>query len=313
MTGSHNRLNDPPSIVVVGSANTDLVIKTSHLPAAGETIIGGNFFMGGGGKGANQAVAAARLGGRVSFICKTGNDLFGLNAKDQFQREGIHTGFVTHHAEIPSGIAVIIVDENGENSIVVAPGANALLSPVDVENASTLIKQADILLTQLEIPLDTICYLAEMADQKSSRFILNPAPAQELPDHLFRKITVITPNRKEAEMITGIKVNHLDAAREAALIIKKKGVETVVITLGDEGALLFHEDVFYTIPALPVKAADTTAAGDVFNGALAVGLAENKTMFEAVTFACKAAALSVTKLGAQTSAPYRKNLDELIY
>ena len=309
MTGNQLTSDSFPLIVVIGSANTDMVIKTSHLPAPGETIIGGNFYMGGGGKGANQAVAASRLGARVSLVCKTGNDVFGRNAREQFEREGIDTGYILYDGDTPSGVAMIIVDEQGENAIVVAPGANTLLKPADLANASGLIQSAGILLTQLEIPLATIEYLAQMTDEKKIPLILNPAPACELPEELLRKVAVITPNRKEAEMISGINIENVDDAKQAASAIKNKGVATVVITLGNEGALLFHEDTYALIPALPVTAIDTTAAGDVFNGALAVALSENKTMFDAVCFACKAAAISVTKPGAQASAPFRREVD----
>ena len=309
MTGNQSTSDSFTSIVVIGSANTDMVIKTSHLPAPGETIIGGNFFMGEGGKGANQAVAASRLGAKVSLVCKTGNDVFGRNAIEQFEREGINTAYIFRDGDTPSGVAMIIVDDQGENAIVVAPGANTLLNPADLNSASGLIGSAGILLTQLEIPLATIDYLAQIADEKNIPLILNPAPACELPEELLRKIAVITPNRKEAEMISGIKVETVDDAKQAAAIIKNKGVGTVVITLGSEGALLFHNDTYAFIPALAVTAIDTTAAGDVFNGALAVALSENKTMFEAVSFACKAATISVTKLGAQASAPFRREVE----
>ena len=306
MTG---KPSDPRSIVIVGSSNTDMVIKTSHLPAPGETIIGGNFFIGAGGKGANQAVAASRLGGNVSLVCKTGNDIFGLKAKDQFLHEGIDTIFVLQHEHMPSGIAVIVVDDKGENTIVVAPGANTQLRPADLQTAVDVIASSSIILTQLEIPIDTIEYLAEQAGSNKVRLVVNPAPACRLPDQLFQKIAIITPNVTEAEMLSGVTIGSISDAKLAAAVIKTKGVETVIITLGDKGALLLHEDQYTLVEATPVKAIDTTAAGDVFNGALVVALSENKSIHDAVSFACRAAEISVTRLGAQSSAPYRKEMN----
>ncbi|WP_242457731.1 ribokinase [Pedobacter sp. BS3] len=305
-------LNMNPMVLVVGSSNTDMVIKADHLPAAGETILGGTFFMNPGGKGANQAVAAARLGGNVTFICKTGNDIFGRQSVQLFEDEGINTSYLLSDSKNPSGVALITVDKDAENCIVVASGANAALNAGDLQKAQAVIEQAAIVLMQLEIPLETVQYVASTAAEKSVKVVLNPAPACELPDDLLRKISIITPNKTEAEMLSGVQVNDMESAKKAARIICDKGVKTVIITLGQNGALVLHEDEFTHVPAVKVEAVDTTAAGDVFNGALVVALSQNKSMLEAVAFACNASAISVTRLGAQSSAPYKRELDTFI-
>ncbi|OAQ38933.1 ribokinase [Pedobacter psychrophilus] len=295
------------NILVVGSSNTDMVIKAAHLPTAGETILGGEFFMNPGGKGANQAVSIARLGGNVSFICKTGNDIFGKQSMQLFQDEGIET-YLFSDPNHPSGVALITIDSEAENCIVVASGANATLSPDDLKKADGAIAKAEYVIMQLEIPLETVVYVSERATELGAKVILNPAPACALPINLFEKLYLITPNQTEAEMLSGTKVKDLDSAKIAANIIHKKGVENVIITLGQDGALVFTTGEFHHIPAIKVKAIDTTAAGDVFNGALCVALAEGKDLIASTEFACKAAAIAVTKLGAQSSIPYRNEL-----
>ena len=297
------------SILVIGSSNTDMVIKTTRLPMPGETILGGNFLMTPGGKGANQAVAASRLGGAVTFICKTGDDIFGNEAIDLFNKESINTACIFKDPERPSGVALINVDDNGENCIAVASGANAYLTVEDVMLAAHCIEEANTILLQLEIPIETVEYVASVAAPMKKNVILNPAPVCALSDALLQNVSIITPNETEASMLTGIKVTDEITAREAAIHLHKKGIATVIITLGAKGALLFHENVFSLVRVPEVKAVDTTAAGDVFNGALAVALSENNTMAEAVEFACKAAAISVTRMGAQASAPYKHELD----
>jgi ribokinase len=297
------------SIVVVGSTNTDMVIKASHLPQPGETILGGTFFMSAGGKGANQAVAAARLGGTVLLIAKTGYDIFGKQSIELFEKEGIDISCIVRDKFQPSGIALITVDDNGENCIVVAPGANAALDPGDIDNAKERIEKASLVLMQLETPIETIEYVAAIAVSKGIKLILNPAPAAKLNDDLLAKISIITPNQKEAEMLTGIKVNDEPSAKQAAIVLHNKGIETVIITMGALGAFILNENNHSMIPGYKVKVVDTTAAGDVFNGALAVALSEGKNVEDAAAFACKAAAISVTKLGAQASAPHRKEAE----
>ena len=298
-----------PSLVVVGSSNTDMVIKTHHLPVPGETILGGNFFMNPGGKGANQAVAAQRLGGKVTLICKTGNDIFGSQSVKGFMEEGINTNFIITDAENPSGVALITVDKNGENCIVVASGANATLNPANLTNCMDTLYDASIILMQLEIPLETVNFVADTAKSSGIKVILNPAPACELSPELLKNIWMITPNEKEAEMLCGIVVTDESSALQAAKIIMEKGVEIVIITLGSKGAFVATKEINQLVAAPKVDAVDTTAAGDVFNGALAVALLENMPLLDAVAFACNAAAISVTRMGAQASAPYRKEIE----
>jgi ribokinase len=297
-------------IVVAGSSNTDMVIKSERLPVPGETILGGAFLMNAGGKGANQAVAASRLGGDVTFICKTGNDLFGRQSAELYKRENIHTDFIFTDDERPSGVALITVDAKGENCIVVAPGANASLSKSDIDKAKEEIEKADILLMQLEIPIDTVMYAAEIAQMNGVKVILNPAPAQPIPGALFSHLYMIIPNRIEAEILSGVKVADWQSARQAADKIGRMGVSVVVITLGAMGTLVKHGGQYHEIPS-PVKvdAVDTTAAGDTFCGALTVGISEGMSLPEAVGFANKAAGISVTRMGAQASIPYRNELD----
>lgn len=303
-----NRLQQR-KILVVGSSNTDMVIKTEHLPRPGETVLGGTFFMNPGGKGANQAVAIARLGGYVSFICKTGSDIFGHQSQQLFEEEGIDTSYIFSDSKNPSGVALITVDAHAENCIVVASGANAALLPSDLASAVEAIEEADLVLMQLEIPMDTVEYVAEAAYRQGKKVILNPAPAQALSPSLLRHLSIITPNEMEAEMISGIRITDENSAREAARAIVGMGVGCVIITLGAKGALIHCDGADEFIPALRVEAVDTTAAGDVFNGALTVALAEERSLAEAVRFACKASAISVTRVGAQSSAPYRIEVD----
>jgi ribokinase len=295
-------------IIVIGSSNTDMVVKSKKLPSRGETILGGTFLMNPGGKGANQAVAAARLKGNVTFVTKTGNDLFGDQSKQLFDIEGIDTRFIIKDQKNPSGIALITVDENGENCIVVAPGSNGTLSAFDIDDEVYGNDPSDVFLMQLEIPVSTVEYVAQKVAEKGNRVILNPAPARQLSNDLLNSLCVITPNEVEAELLTGMKVKDVPSAEKAAEKLFRKGVRNVVITMGAAGAYLHNQEVSKLIPVIPVKAVDSTAAGDVFNGALAVGLSEGKSLEEAVAFANKAASISVTRMGAQTSAPYRNEL-----
>lgn len=296
-------------ILVVGSSNTDMVIKAAHLPRPGETILGGTFFMNPGGKGANQAVAIARLGGPVTFICKTGSDIFGHQSQQLFEEEGINTSYIFSDPEHPSGVALITVDEQAENCIVVASGANANLLPSDLEKAEEAIEQADLVLMQLEVPMETVRFVADMAWEKRKKVILNPAPAHPLSAELLRRLYLITPNETEAEMISGVKITDESSAIEAARVLSGMGVQNVIITLGSKGALLYSDGKSEKVPAWKVEAVDTTAAGDVFNGALTVALSEGRDLKEATRFACKASAISVTRVGAQSSAPYRNEVD----
>jgi len=295
-------------IIVVGSTNTDMVIKSKRLPSPGETILGGTFLMNPGGKGANQAVAAARLGGNVTFVTKTGNDMFGDEALNLFDIEGIDIKYVIRDHENPSGVALITVDEKGENSIVVAPGSNGTLSESDIKDELFETNKTDIYLLQLEIPVETVEFVAQKAVSKGNRVILNPAPARQLSDDLLSCLYIITPNETEAEYLTGIKVHDFATAEKAATKLREKGVQNVIITMGGSGAYILSAAISKMIMVVPVKAVDTTAAGDVFNGALSVAISEGVEMEDAVVFANKAAGISVTRMGAQASAPYRKEI-----
>lgn len=295
-------------IVVAGSTNMDMVVNTSHIPVPGETVLAGSFFMNPGGKGANQAVAIARLGGSVQFISKVGNDVFGRQASRMFDMEGVNTQYLFSDEEAPSGVALITVEQSGENCIVVAPGANAALVPADMEQALDDIGASAMLLMQLEIPLPTVKYLADYAADKNVKVMLNPAPAATLDKDLLKRIDIITPNMTEASLIAGIKVSDMEDAKKAALIIYEMGVETVIVTIGPLGAVICEKGVLSTVASPQVVAIDTTAAGDVFNGALAVALAEGRCIADATRFACIAASISVTRKGAQSSIPYRNEL-----
>ena len=299
-------------IVVVGSSNTDMIIKVPHVPVPGETIIGGKFSTAAGGKGANQAVAAARAGGDVTFIARLGDDMFGQQAKDGFVKDNINVDHVLTDKDAPSGVALIFVGEDGENSIAVASGANANLSPSDVQAASDAISSADILVMQLETPLETVLKAASIASKNGVKVILNPAPAQKLSDDILSHVSILTPNESEAELLTGIKVETERDVAAVADALMAKGIETVIVTMGPKGAFVATADSKEVIPGFSVKAVDATAAGDVFNGTLAVAVAEGRPLKEAVTFANAAAALSVTKLGAQPSAPTREEIDKFL-
>lgn len=295
-------------ILVVGSSNTDMVIVTKKFPLPGETVLGGKFFMNPGGKGANQAVAAARLGGQVSFVSKVGKDIFGQQTIQHLVSEGIDISNVTVDPDNPSGVAQIIVDSHAENSIVVAPGANMTLSLSDIDSALKQPEDAGIVLMQLEIPLETVLYAARLAHEMGRKVILNPAPANTLPEELFRFLYLITPNESETEILTGIKVGDDPSAAAAAAVLHKKGVKVVIITLGANGAYISSGEIQQRIPAPSVQAIDTTAAGDTFNGALAVAISRGEGLSEAVLFANQAAALAVTRLGAQSSIPFLKEM-----
>ncbi|THH41271.1 ribokinase [Neolewinella litorea] len=291
-------------ITVVGSTNTDMVVMAERFPAPGETILGGQFFLFAGGKGANQAVAAARLGGQVRFVTRVGEDSFGRQAVEGFLREGIDCSAVSIDDRRASGTALITVNAAGENTIVVAPGANEALTPERLQYLD--LAPDEFVLTQLETPLETVQALARRTDH----LILNPAPARDLPDSLLRRLFLITPNETELHLLTGLPVteegNSVVAAAQALLA---KGVQQVIVTLGRAGACYVGHDQTFFVPAPSVRAVDTTAAGDVFNGGLVVALAEGQSIRDAVAFAVRAASISVTRMGAQASAPLRSELN----
>jgi ribokinase len=297
------------NILVVGSSNTDLIIKVKDIPRPGETLLGGQFQTFPGGKGANQAVATARAGGNVVFIAAVGDDAYGAEAIRNYQEDHINTEDIKVCRGVPSGIAMITVSEKGENAITVASGANAELRPADLEEAEEAFAEADFMLVQLETPLETVQKAVELCADFNTRVILNPAPAAELPDAMLKKVHIITPNETEAEKLTGIAVQDEASAAEAARVLHGRGVRTVIITLGEKGALVSDPESgdLALIPGFRVQAVDTTAAGDVFNGQLAVALAEGLALEGAILQAHAAAALSVQKLGAQSSIPRKQD------
>jgi ribokinase len=299
-------------IVVLGSFNMDMIVVSDCLPKPGETVLGGKFTTAAGGKGANQAVGAARAGGDVTFIARVGTDSFGDQALAGLIEDRINVDHIVRDRTSASGVALILVSKKGENCIAVAGGANSRLSWADVKRASNVIAQASVLITQLETPLATVRAAIAFAAKKGVPVILNPAPAQALPDSLLKNVSILTPNETEAELLTGIKVTGPDAARKAGRILLKRGVATAILTLGSQGAWIATRDCEQHVAGFKVKAVDTTAAGDTFNGALAVALAEGKSLLEAVRFANAAAALSVMKRGAQPSVPRRTKIDALL-
>lgn len=301
-------------IIVIGSSNTDMVVTSSKMPLPGETVMGNEFDVIPGGKGANQAVAAARAGSRVTFIAKVGNDDFGKQAVEGYQKDKINTENILIDPVKPSGIAVIIVDENsGQNSIVVAPGANANLSLADIQKIESVILDADVLLVQLEIPLETVQAALKIAKKGGVTTILNPAPAQFLSDEVLSLVDIITPNETETQILIGIEPTNKKEIKIAAKQLLKKVNHSVLITLGSEGVYYISKNSNGEfIPTIKVEAVDTTAAGDVFNGTFAAALADSKTFNEAIKLANAAAAISVTRKGAQPSAPTRLEVEKFL-
>jgi ribokinase len=294
---------DATKIAVVGSSNMDLVVKSKSIPAIGETILGGDFIMVPGGKGANQAVAAAKLGAEVFFIAKLGVDIFAEHSLNNFKKEAVNAKHVIQTSEAPSGVALIMVDEKGNNSIVVAPGANNTLLPADVKKAESDIASCGAVVAQLEVPLETVEFAAKLANDAGVPFILDPAPARELGPELLSMVDVLTPNETEAQLLTGIEVTDEESARAAAKNLLGRDIKAVIITLGDKGYLLADSKETRYVSSQKVDAVDSTAAGDAFTGSLAVGIAQNKAISDAALFANYVAALSVTKMGAQSSMP----------
>lgn len=295
-------------IVVIGSSNTDMVVRSERLPRPGESVIGGGFMMAGGGKGANQAVAVARMGHRVLFAAAVGNDMFGDAAVAAYKRFGIDTTYIARK-DTPSGVALIMVDGAGQNSISVALGANNTLTVEDVMPALEQVESGDIVLLQLEIPMETVDACVAVAAAKGARVVLNPAPAAVVSEHTLSKLYLITPNQTEAQTLTGVDVTDEATAQLAAQVLVSHGVERVLITMGSAGAYLYEEGKGVLIPACKVSAVDTTAAGDVYNGALCAALAEGQSLQDALKFATKASAISVTRVGAQPSVPTREEVD----
>lgn len=298
-----------PRIVVVGSVNADMVVKSARIPAPGETVTGGRFVMAAGGKGANQAVAAARLGAEVTLVAKVGEDLFGDQAIENYRREGIQTDCVLRDPENATGVALILVDERGENLISVASGANHALSPGEVSQVAERIRAADVLMLQLEVPMETVCEAARLAAEAGVTVVLDPAPAALLPEGLLQNVSYLTPNESEAERLTGLRVTDEASAERAGKQLVGAGARHVLVTLGAKGALLVTSEGSHLIPTQPVEAVDTTAAGDAFNGGLAWALAQGLKLDEAIRWACLTGTLSATRLGAQPSLPTRTELE----
>lgn len=295
-------------ILVIGSSNTDMTVKSGHLPAPGETVLGGQFHMGPGGKGANQAVAARRLGGDVTFVCKVGRDIFGDNAVAGYVREGIDTSHVMR-SDKPSGTALILVDDNGENVISVAPGANADITAGDIDGIADVIRSADYLILQLEIPVPAVLRAARIAGEAGVYVVLNPAPACRLPREIFQYISLMTPNQTETSILSGREVTDRQSLLEAVEVLRGFGVKDFVVTMGSQGSLVCKDGEAVMVPARKVKAVDATAAGDTFCGGVVVGLSEGMTLTQAAEFATCASALTVQKMGAQESIPYRKDIN----
>lgn len=296
-------------MAVVGSSNTDLVVQTgARLPAPGETVLGGDLLIAAGGKGANQAVAAARLGARVALVACLGRDDFGDRAVEGLAAEGIDARHVTRHPRAPSGTALILVDDAGENLIAVAPGANARLAPSDVERAAPVLRRADVLLLQLEVPIESVAAAARIAAAAGVTVILDPAPARELDDELLRHVDLLTPNVAEAERLGGRPIGGEKDALRVAAELAARGPRVVIVTRGDQGCVVEGPDGGFTVPAAPADAVDATAAGDCFNGALACALGQGLPLRQALELATRAAAISVSRRGAQPSLPQRSEL-----
>ena len=297
-------------ILVIGSSNTDMTVRSATLPKPGETVLGGDFRMGPGGKGANQAVAARLLGGEVTFVCKLGRDMFGEGASKHYESCGLDTSKILW-SDKPSGVALITVDSKAENSIVVASGANADMTVTDIDSVADIIKSSGILLLQLEIPMDVVVHAAEIAYSAGVQVVLNPAPAAVLPAELLKCVSILIPNETEASAISGIDINNFETAAAAAERLKGMGVREVIITMGSRGSVVCDGDCTF-VPAVKVNAVDTTAAGDTFCGGVCVALSEGKDLLEAVKFATAASSIAVQRPGAQDSIPNRCEVDKLL-
>ncbi|MGB4675938.1 MAG: ribokinase [Aggregatilineales bacterium] len=302
----------PAHVVVVGSLNMDLVVRAPRIPAPGETLLGGEFHTVPGGKGANQAVAAARLGARVSMVGRLGADDFATQLLANLEADGIDHSAVIQDASTTTGVALIVVADDGQNSIVVASGANMQVTPGDVDAAAETIAAADVLLLQLEIPLDAVQRAAEIAHEHGVPVVLNPAPARDLPADLLSRVDVLIPNESETALLTGLPVDTRAELEAAARTLLGRGVGTAILTLGARGAMLATGSSVELIPTFEVQPVDTTAAGDAFVAGFSVALAEGKPVAEAVRWGNAAGALAVTRMGAQTSLPRRAELEQLL-
>ncbi|MBU2493511.1 MAG: ribokinase [Bacteroidetes bacterium] len=299
-------------VLVVGSANMDLVVFTNSFPKPGETVFGNDFQMFPGGKGANQAVACSKLGGKTYFMGKMGNDDFANSLYDSLHSNNIDLSYLMKSKESHTGMALITVDGKGENEIVVVSGTNMKLTCEDLKNSNVLFKDVKIVLTQLEIPTETVMSIANLASENNTLFILNPAPAKELPDSLFPLIDYLTPNETELEILSGVKIKNENDIKTAAYVLLDKGVKNVIVTLAEKGSILINKNRFDLFIGNAVVAIDTTGAGDTFNGALAYSLSKNKTIEESINFANYSASISVTRRGAQSSMPTKQEVKQII-
>ncbi|WP_256702120.1 ribokinase [Paenibacillus sp. P32E] len=298
--------------MIIGSLNMDMVVRTSRAPEAGETLFGQDFTLSPGGKGANQAAAAARLGAEVTMIGRVGKDAFGSELLEVMRQEHIHTEHIGQSETLSTGIASIVVDGEGENRIIVVPGANIEMGPADIAALAPIISQAEMVVLQLETDLSMCAHAAAIADRHGIPVILNPAPARALDDAFLQHVTYLTPNETEAGILAGMAVNSIDDAEQAARILLQKGVSNVIVTLGPKGALIVNHAGSLHIPGFPVQAVDTVAAGDSFNGALAWQLTKGKTLDEAVRFANAVGALAVGKKGAIPSLPQLPEVEQFL-
>ena len=299
-------------ILVIGSSTTEMIFQASVIPGKGETVMGTSFNMSPGGRGVNQAIAVARAGGEVVFICRTGNDLFGEQLIEVLQQNNINTANVIRDKKLASGISSVIVDAAGNSGITITQGANANLSEKDLLNAQLVINSGDILLLQLDIPIETIRFAADLARSSGARVILNPSPTLPVSDELLKSISILTPNASQAEILTGITITDERSAELAGRILLERGLNRVIITLRSKGAMVIDNGGAEHVPGFRMSSLDASVVNDVFNGTLAVGLAEGKNFYEAVLFANAAAAISASRPGTLASIPSRNEILEVL-
>ena len=312
MSAASKRSSRAPRIVVLGGINTDYVIRSKELPRAGQTVHGEDLFIGAGGKGANQAVAGARLGARVSLIGRVGDEPRGRDLVTGLLREKIDIRFVSFTPRRPSGAAIIAVEAGGEKQISSGPGANLALTPKQIREAEELIAKADVLLMQFESPMDCVVAAARIAREHGVKVVLDPAPPTRVPRELFRMVYAIRPNSDEAEQMTGVAVKDKASARRAGEVLRKKGISVVALQAGEAGDLVISEEEEIFLPRLKVKTVDTTGAGDAFAAGLAVGIGEGLSLRAAARLANVTAALSTTKAGAQAGMPLRRQVEQML-
>jgi ribokinase len=299
-------------VLVIGSSNTEMIFQAPAIPAAGEIVLGSSFSMSPGGRGLNQAIAAARAGGEVVYIGRTGNDLFGEQIIQVLQQDNIDTSYVIRDKTMASGISSIVVDAHGESGITITPGANINLSDQDILKTSSVISSAEIVLLQLDIPIETVRFAADLAGSSGARIILNPTPALPVSDELLKSISILTPSASQAEILTGITITDERSAELAGRILLERGLSRVIITLRSKGAMVIDNGGAEHVPGFEMLSIDASLVNDVFNGALVVALSEGKNFYEAVLFANAAAAISASRQGALSSIPYRQDILEVL-